>query len=91
MYRASWHDLPHLDVASAYKQWCEDNDIPWKLKPTCEGRGVKMVPVSQERMHELSDEERNAYAMSDVMGMRRTVLADYVEMGLAGHVDLLAA
>lgn len=63
-----------LDVSYAYRETAQRLGVKWSLKPVCEALGIPMIVVDRERMHELTPQERAAYAMSDVNGTRELAI-----------------
>ncbi|MCY3850656.1 MAG: hypothetical protein OXF75_07650 [Acidimicrobiaceae bacterium] len=65
-YRARWHEHGHLD---AYQVFRADVGacigLSCALKRLARFVGLEVVEVDRQRIHELSDDERRAYAISD--------------------------
>lgn len=80
----------HLDIAYAYKPFAEERDIPWRLKDVCEALGVEMIRVDREKMHLLSEKEREAYVLSDTYGTRLLALnaLGLIDLGWRPQIDL---
>lgn len=86
-YKASWHGLPHLDVAYVYQQYARANDVDWSLKPVAASRGIDMITVDRARMHQLDEAARSSYALSDVVGLQQLVQSDFQAMNMSAHID----
>lgn len=72
-YDATWDasdggEHTHLDIAPLFKEWAERHGVKHSLKPVAMALGVDMIEVDRERMHELSENDRQEYALSDVRG-----------------------
>lgn len=87
VYQVDLAGLDHVDLAYAYKGWASDTDVRWSLKPVLQARGYDPVVVDRERMHELTDAERAAYAISDVVHLHDMAVADWDELDLGSFTD----
>lgn len=75
-YRHRWAHLTSRDIAYGLffnRTWCDERDVPWRLKDVGEHHGLTPVRVDREKIHELSRPELAAYNLSDV----RTVASLY--------------
>lgn len=66
-YRATWHGLPHLDMAYVDRDECLATGVSWSLKPWATHLGLDPVEVDRTRMHELSRAELDSYVASDAV------------------------
>lgn len=64
----------HLDISFAYKAFAAKHGVRHSLKPVAEAHGITMIIVDREKMHELSEEDRSAYAASDTRGTRELAI-----------------
>ena len=79
-YQAVFHSpdmmVPHqhLDVSGMYRKFADEAGVSWSLKPVCAAKGIAMVELDRERLHDYSREERLAYVCSDTRGTRALAL-----------------
>lgn len=77
-YEAVWEasGYCHLtyDVSFRYKEFAEQHGVKHSLKPVARAAGIEVIELDRERMHEYTDEERRAYAASDVHATRELAL-----------------
>ncbi len=65
-YRARWHCHGHLDAYQVFRADVGASmGISCALKPLARLVGLDVVEVDRQRIHELSDDERSAYVVSD--------------------------
>lgn len=78
----------HLDISPAWKGFAESFGthevdgkerpvVPWSLKPVCKAAGVPMVELDRTRLHEYTQQERDAYVGSDAVGTRKLILMKF--------------
>jgi DNA polymerase elongation subunit (family B) len=63
---ASWGGLDHVDIMYPYKAYAEEHDIKYSLKPVTTYLGLDPIEVDATKMQDLSDQELEAYNLSDV-------------------------
>ena len=65
-YRARWHGHGHLDAYQVFRADVGASiGLSCALKPLALFVGLEVVEVDRQRIHELSDDERQAYVISD--------------------------
>lgn len=65
-YRARWHDHGHIDAYQVFRADVGASiGLSCALKPLARFVGLEVVEVDSQRIHELSDDERRAYVISD--------------------------
>lgn len=82
-YEAFWtaHFGNHVtsDISFDFKEFAEMHGVKHSLKPTARAAGLNPIELDRERLHEYTDEERQAYALSDVRITRELALRLYPE------------
>jgi len=74
-YGAEWtrengSKLGHIDIAYSFKNFAEENDITWSLKPMATAKGLNPVKVDASAIHLLTKEQVNEYVASDALVTR---------------------
>lgn len=65
-YRARWHSHGHLDAYQVFRADVGASmGLSCALKSLARLVGLEVVEVDRQRIHELSDDERSAYVVSD--------------------------
>lgn len=73
-YAAWWAGHTHLDVTQAWKQFAQDQEVSWSLKPVLRAAGFDPVELDRTRLHEYTPDEVKAYVTSDARGARDLAL-----------------